>query len=161
MKMIYRVPSPHIISLRQHPEQLERFIDFFVRHWHNEAVYRDCLPACLNSSSALPQWYLLINHADDIIGGAGLITNDFISRMDLWPWLCALYIEEPYRGNAFGLQLIKYVRMEAARLGFAHLYLCTNHVGYYEKYGFEYIGDGAHPWQATSRLYHITSEENQ
>jgi len=148
-----------IISLRQQPEQLELFLNFFVRHWHNEAVYRDCLTACLSSASPLPQWYLLVNQADDIIGGAGLITNDFISRMDLWPWLCALYIEELYRGKAYGKELIEHVRREAARLGFAHLYLCTGHIGYYEKYDFEYLGDGHHPWSESSRIYHKSTKE--
>ncbi|MFA5204031.1 MAG: GNAT family N-acetyltransferase [Lentisphaeria bacterium] len=148
-----RIPPPRIISLRQHPEQVERFIGFFVRHWQNEAVYRDCLTACLKASSPLPQWYLLVNHADETIGGAGLITNDFISRMDLWPWLCALFIEEPFRGHAFGSLLVRHARAEAARLGFDPLYLCTDHTGYYEKLGFEHIGNGVHPWGGHSRIY--------
>lgn len=153
--LIYRIAPPRVISLRKTPEQLERFIEFFVRHWHNEALYRDCLTACMNSDSRLPQWYLLVNHADEIIGGAGLITNDFISRMDLMPWLCALYIEEPYRGNAFGAQLIEYVKAETGHLGYDRLYLCTDHANYYEKYGFEYLGNGFHPWGESSRIYSV------
>lgn len=151
--LMYRIAPPQVISLRKKPEQLDRFLDFFVRHWHNEAVYRDCLTACLHSDSPLPQWYLLTNQADDIIGGAGLIPNDFISRMDLTPWLCALFVEEFYRGNAFGRRLIEHVKTETARLGYERLYLCTGHVGYYEQYGFEYIGDGFHPWGGSSRIY--------
>ncbi|MEA4863540.1 MAG: GNAT family N-acetyltransferase [Victivallaceae bacterium] len=153
--MGHRIAPPRIVSLRHHPELLERFIDFFARHWHSEAVYRDCLTACLNSSSPLPQWYLMVNAAADVVGGAGLITNDFISRMDLWPWLCALYIAEPYRGQAFGSELIDYIKGDAARLDFPRLYLCTDHVGYYEKYGFEYLGNGYAPWGDTSRIYGI------
>ena len=148
-----------IISLRRHPEQLNRFLDFFIRHWHNDVIYRNCMTACLDSDSPLPHWYLLMNKDNEIIGGAGLITNDFISRMDLWPWLCALYVEEPYRGNAYGAELINHIINEAAQLGFNHLYLCTDHVGYYEKYGFEYLSEGHHPWGESSRIYHYSTKE--
>jgi len=82
-----------------------------------------------------------------------LITNDFVSRMDIWPYICALYIEEPFRGHALGARLLDHARTEAARLGFNAAYLCTDHIGYYEKYGFEYIGQGFHPWGESSRLY--------
>ena len=79
---------------------------------------------------------------DKIIGSYGLIVNDFISRQDLWPWLCAVYIEENERGKALGSRLLEHGRMEAAKLGFPKIYLCTDHVGFYEKYGWQYIGQG-------------------
>ncbi len=142
-----------IKSLRTEPKQLDRFVEYYVRHWNNDAIYRDCMTSCLDSPSPLPQWYLLLNLNNEIIGGAGLITNDFISRMDLMPWLCALYIEEPYRGNNYGSLLIDHISHEAFRLGFDKLYLCTDHMGYYEKFGFEYIGDGFHPRGESSRIY--------
>lgn len=31
------------------------------------------------------------------------------------------------------------------KLGFNTLYLCTEMIEFYEKYGFKYIGDGYHP----------------
>lgn len=59
------------------------------------------------------------------------------------------------RGNAFGALLLDKAKEDAKNYGYRHLYLCTDHVGYYEKYGFEYIGQGYHPWEEESRIYQI------
>lgn len=133
------------------------FIRYFQKQWAtavNGMVYEDCILHCLHSPSPLPQWYLLADEGKTV-GCAGLITNDFISRVDLWPWLCALFIEPEYRGHAYGSQLIDYVKQEAFRLGYQNLYLCTEHIGFYEKYGFSYLGQGYHPWGENSRIYGI------
>ncbi|MDR1629092.1 MAG: GNAT family N-acetyltransferase [Oscillospiraceae bacterium] len=144
-----------VISIREQPEYAQDAIRFFQKHWatqYSERVYEDCILNCLDSPSPLPQWYLLHDNGQ-IIGGAGLITNDFISRMDLYPWLCALYIEKPCRGHAHGSLLIEHIKKQAKQSGYGQLYLCTDHVGYYERYGFAYLAQGYHPWGGCSRIY--------
>lgn len=144
-----------IVSVREMPEICDRAIAYFQEKWASEdsrMVYEDCIRASVSSPSPLPEWYLLLDD-EKIIGCAGLITNDFISRMDLMPWLCALYIEEEYRGHAYGSLLIDRIRSDAGKKGFDKLYLCSDHVGYYEKYGFERIGAGYHPWGETSGVF--------
>jgi len=117
---------------------------------HRTGVRR-LLRALRGRGFAPPQWYAL-EDAGRVIGCAGLIANDFISRQDLWPWLCALYVDPDARGRGCGRLLIDRAREDAHRAGFPYVYLCTDHIGYYEKYGFEYIGRGYHPWGEESRI---------
>jgi N-acetylglutamate synthase-like GNAT family acetyltransferase len=102
-------------------------------------IYDDCFANCKKAATPLPQWYALMED-ERIIGCAGLITNDFISRMDLYPWICSLYIEEDKRGNGLGEMLIDKAKTDARKAGFRNVYLCTDHVGYYEHYGLHRYG---------------------
>jgi GNAT superfamily N-acetyltransferase len=146
-----------IIAVREHPDYLERAVGYFSSKWSvSRDVYQDCIAHSLTTNSPLPRWYLMIRE-DRIIGSYGLIVNDFISRQDLWPWLCAVYIEENERGQALGAHLLKHGRREAARLGFPTLYLSTGHVGFYEKYDWLYIGQGYGASGEGSRIYKAAS----
>jgi GNAT superfamily N-acetyltransferase len=145
-----------IISVRKNPEFKDVAIAYFQKSWPDvlPIIYEDCISHSISAKNTLPQWYILQND-DEMIGCAGLITNDFISRGDLYPWISALFIEERYRGNAYGSLLIEYAMTDAKEAGFEYLYLCTKHIGYYEKYGFKFIGHGYHPWGGESRIYEI------
>ena len=144
----------NVISVREQPAYKDMAIAYFQKNWKGvlPVIYEDCINHSIEASAPLPQWYLLMNE-DKIIGCAGLITNDFISRMDLYPWVCALFIEEQHRGNSYGSILLEQAKKDSAKAGFQSLYLCTNHIGYYEKYGFSYLAQGYHPWDEESRIY--------
>ena len=146
-----------IISIRKNKNYRDKAISYLQQAWQEVSpiIYENCIVHCLEAEQALPQWYLLQKDGE-IIGCAGLVTNDFISRMDLYPWLCAVFIDEKYRGNAYGELLIAQAKADAKAFGFKYLNLCTDHVGYYEKYGFSYLGQGYHPWEEESRIYQIT-----
>ena len=143
-----------IISIRENPEYKDKAIQYFQKCWKGvpPIIYEDCISHAVGSIKPLPHWYLLEKEGE-LIGCAGLITNDFISRMDLYPWICAIFIEEHHRGNAYGALLMEKAKEDARQGGFDHVYLCTDHVGYYEKYGFSYMGQGYHPWNEESRIY--------
>lgn len=145
-----------IISVREQPEYKDRVIGYLQNSWSEvlPSLYQDCVDHCIDAVNPLPQWYVLEKDGE-IMGCAGLITNDFISRMDLYPWLCALFIDEAHRGHGYALKLMEKAKEDAQKAGFSHLYLSTHHIGYYEKYGFKYIGLGFHPWEEQSRIYEI------
>jgi GNAT superfamily N-acetyltransferase len=146
----------NIISVRENPAYKDQAIRYLQQSWPEVSpiLYEDCISHCIHASQPLPQWYLLEKN-EQLIGCAGLITNDFISRMDLYPWLCALYIDEAHRGQAYGTLLIEKAKKDSRTAGFDFLNLSTEHIGYYEKYGFAYIGMGHHPWGESSRIYQI------
>ena len=81
----------NIIAVREQLNYLERAVDYFSSKWDvDRNIYQDCIANSLTTDSPLPRWYLMMKD-DKIIGSYGLIVNDFISRQDLWPWLCAVY----------------------------------------------------------------------
>lgn len=145
-----------IISVRENPEYKDTAIKYLQQSWPEvyPKIYEDCLNHCIDAENDLPQWYLL-EKENEIIGCAGLITNDFISRMDLYPWICAVYISEAHRGNSYAELLIRKAEADSKRFGFKYMNLCTHHIGYYEKFGYRYVGQGIHPWEEESRIYQI------
>lgn len=145
-----------VISIKENPEYRELATGYFQSKWPllPPVIYENSISHSILSATPLPQWYILETE-QKIIGCAGLITNDFISRMDLYPWICALFIDEEYRGNAYSSLLIDKAKADAKKAGFENLYLCTDHVGFYEKLGFSYLGQGYHPWDDESRIYGI------
>lgn len=130
-----------ILSVRENPARKDIAINYFQQSWNSvwPIIYEDAISHCIKAKNDLPQWYLL-EKENEIIGCSGLLTNDFISRGDLYPWVCGLYIGEKHRGNAYGSFLLYKAKSDAKKIGYEYLYLCTEHIVYYEKYGFEYIG---------------------
>ncbi len=148
-----------VFALYENPDRADDYIAYFQSKWatpDSMMVYTDAIRHG-KASDRLPAWYLLIDSdtfdSEKIAGCAGLITNDFISRMDLYPWLCALLVEPEYRGNNYGSFLIRRAACDAARMGFESIHCATDHCGYYEHFGFEFTGTGWHPWGETSRIY--------
>jgi N-acetylglutamate synthase-like GNAT family acetyltransferase len=143
-----------VISVRENPEYKDAAIAYFQKCWSSvpAVIYEDCISHSITSDNPLPQWYLL-EKDHQLMGCAGVITNDFISRMDLYPWVCAVFIEEAFRGHFYSSLLCEKAKDDARKAGFKNLYLATDHVGFYEKLGFSYIGQGYHPWNDESRIY--------
>lgn len=144
-----------IVSIREQPEKRDCAADYFSAKWGIERkIYEDSISECITTSNPLPRWYLMYRN-NRIIGCYGLIENDFMVRKDLLPWLCALYVEEDERGKELGSRLLAHGVSEAAKLGFEKVYLCTDHIGYYEKYGWRFFGMEESEWGDETRVYEI------
>ncbi len=144
----------YIQDAHSFPGGVEEVIRYIHGKWgrpQNYSFYRD---AILNYGKQLPRFFVLCK-AGEIVGCGALIVNDFISRHDLWPWYACHYIEAEHRGQGLGAILLEHGRKLAKELGFPALYLCTDHDGYYEKYGWQRIEDGYERDGEATRIYRV------
>lgn len=150
-----------IKSVREHPDDWRAFSGYISSKWTDEdgkRLYDDCIFHGSTADFCLPEWWVAYEE-DEPVACVGLITNDFISRMDLMPWLCALYVNEDKRGRGIAGMLISHVKGYALKNGFRDIYLATDHDSFYEKYGGVCIGEGVHPWGETSRIYKMETDK--
>ena len=81
-----------------------------------------------------------------IVGGLGVIDNDFHDRKELTPNVCAVYTEETCRGQGIAGRLLDMAVDDMRTKGITPLDLVTEHIGVSERYGGEFLcmvqGDG-------------------
>lgn len=134
------------IKIREHSELADRAAEWFHSKWGIPLeAYKESIEESLKNSCVVPQWYVAMD-GDNIVGGLGVIENDFHNRKDLTPNVCAVYVEEEYRCRGIAGDLLQLVRDDMKTLGINTLYLITNHTSFYERYGWEFLcmvqGDG-------------------
>ena len=139
------MPEYTYITLRQRPELKETAANWFHERWGIPArVYLECMTDYIDSRTE-NGWYLCML-GDRIVGGLGVIENDFHDRKDLSPNVCAVYTEEAYRGQGIAGRLLDLVVGDMKEKRISPLYLVTDHTGFYERYGWEFYcmaqGDG-------------------
>ena len=84
------------ITLREIPELIEEAATWFHEKWGvPREAYLECMEAYLGHETEYG-WYLCLD-GGRIVGGLGVIDNDFHNRKDLSPNICAVYTEEDYR----------------------------------------------------------------
>ncbi len=135
-----------IVCLADEPELKERAAMWFHQKWGVPLeTYRKSMDECMSKKSVIPQWYVALEK-NRIVGGLGVIRNDFHSRKDLSPNVCAVYTEEDRRCNGIAGALLNYVCADMQKKGIDTLYLVTDHTSFYERYGWNFLcmvqGDG-------------------
>ena len=146
-----------IVNLQERPALRRQAAEWFHRKWGIPAEeYLGSMDECLAGGSAVPQWYVVLQ-GNEIIGGAGIIANDFHERKDLTPNLCALYVEEAFRCQGIAGRLLAHICQEMAGKGIGTLYLITDHTSFYERYGWEFLCTVQSDDGETIRMYQKNS----
>ena len=122
-------------------DQFSKAADFFSNKWGvPKEAYLESMEESLENDKGVPSWFIIENKSE-IIGGLGVIENDFHKRKDLRPNICAVYIKEEYQKNRISCHLLDTVCSYLKEKGLQEVYLITTHTQYYEKVGFTYYGE--------------------
>ena len=126
------------ITLMEKPEIKDVAASWFHSKWGvPKEAYLECMNAYLNKETQ-NGWYLCLD-GEKIIGGLGVIDNDFHDRKDLTPNVCAVYTDEEYRCKGIAGKLLNLVVSDMKNKGITPIYLVTDHTDFYERYGWEFL----------------------
>ncbi len=87
-----------------------------------------------------PLYCKLVLLDDDIlIGFISIFPTDGDEKQNLSPWYATMYVKKEFRGKGYSKILNTAILEEARKRGFTKLYLKTNLINYYEKFGATYL----------------------
>ena len=120
-----------------------------VTEWLWREFGADALPRAFFASivehsqtpGALPITFVAVE-GERLLGTVGLRRCDLISRQDLYPWMAALYVAPEARGQGLAGKLQQHVIGYARAQGYTELFLYSACRDFYERFGWQYIGEG-------------------
>ncbi|MCC3374168.1 GNAT family N-acetyltransferase [Cohnella sp. REN36] len=88
-----------------------------------------------------------------IAGYCTLAKTDCIPDVPYTPYIGFMFVGEQYRGNRISEKLILSALAYAKELGFDKVYLVSDHVNLYEKYGLVKIDEKEAPWGVMETIF--------
>ncbi len=90
---------------------------------------------------------------EKLVSFCTLTQRDCIKDDDMFPWVGFVFTSPEYRGKRYSGEIINTACKRAFLQGFDKVYLATDHVGLYEKYGFTYMENRIDIYDEESRIY--------
>lgn len=87
---------------------------------------------------------------ENIAGYCTFVEKDCLPDVLYTPYIGYLFVGETYRGNRLSEKIIISVLEYAKNIGIPDVYLVSDHVNLYEKYGFIKIDEKPAPWDVDS-----------
>ena len=144
-----------IINIKNNKKYLEEYCKLCYLEWGNSKkieinnYVEDKINQILTGDKVISILGLIDN--DILLGLVSLFKYDGDERRDLTPWYATMYVKEEYRGLGYSKILNDSLINEAFKLGYKKVYLKTDLVNYYEKFGAVYLED----LDCGEKLYYI------
>lgn len=81
---------------------------------------------------------LLLVKGENLVSFCTLAEKDDIQPTELTPWIGWVYTFPAYRGKRYAELLLQHAEKLAKADGHQQVHISTNHVGLYEKFGYEF-----------------------
>lgn len=96
---------------------------------------------------------LLLTDGDKLISYVTFSFQDCVDDKTMYPWIGFVYTFPEYRGHGYAGRLIERCGEIAREHSVKNIYICTDHIGLYEKYGYSYLENRADIYGEDSRIY--------
>ena len=96
---------------------------------------------------------LLLTDGDKLVSFCTFAKKDEIISTEYSPWIGFVYTFPQYRGHRYMGLLFQEIEAVAKDQNINKIFISTDHVGLYEKYGFEYIKQMESIYGGSSRVY--------
>lgn len=90
---------------------------------------------------------------ETICGFCTAAKTDCIPDVSYTPYIGYLFVDEAFRGNRLSEKLIRHAMGYLQSVGFCEVYLVSDHINLYEKYGFQVIDRKLAPWGSEEKIY--------
>ena len=102
--------------------------------------------------------YLLMD-GDNLVSFATLTGQDAVRDESLYPWIGFVFTAPEYRGHRCAGKVLAHAEKIAAGQGHRRVYVATDHVGLYEKYGYTYLENRIDCWGDDMRVLYKNLED--
>ena len=97
----------NILTLSEQPERIEAAAAWFHEKWNiPQQVYRESMEQSKECPKKIPQWYIAVGQDGRILGGLGVIENDFQEDFLFIIQKSSIYVNE-YSVIIFNLSFLK------------------------------------------------------
>ncbi len=130
-----------IYNILEKQDYLEEVLDLELREWGTYS--KENLTKKINKVKELLKLdnfaKLILLDQDTLIGFISLFPTDGEERQDLTPWYATMYVKKEYRGKGYSKILNDALLNYAKEKGYKRIYLKTDLINYYEKFGAIYL----------------------
>ena len=94
----------------------------------------------------------LLMDGENLVSFLTLSGQDAVRDEALSPWIGFVFTVPEYRGHRYAGQVLSHAESCAAARGYSRIYIGTDHVGLYEKYGYTYLENRIDCWGDDMRV---------